>query len=95
MQNESFVELAARVREATRYAADYPFTIAVMGCRVNGPGETDHADLGLWCGPDAVHLKRAGESLGAFSFDEVLVRLKVELDAMIDDWANKMGKRGS
>ena len=26
-------------------------TIAVMGCRVNGPGETDDADLGLWCGP--------------------------------------------
>ena len=53
VQNEAFVELAERVCEATRYAADYPFTIAVMGCRVNGPGETDHADLGLWCGPDS------------------------------------------
>ena len=94
MQNEAFVELAERVCEATRYAADYPFTIAVMGCRVNGPGETDHADLGLWCGPDSVHLKRAGESLGAFSFDEVLVRLKEELDAMIDDWVNNKDKRG-
>lgn len=83
VENEAFVELAQRVREVTRYAADYPITIAVMGCRVNGPGETDHADLGLWCGPDSVHLKRAGESLGAFSFDEVLVRLKVELDALI------------
>jgi len=83
VQNEAFVELAQRVREATRYAAEYPITIAVMGCRVNGPGETDHADLGLWCGPDSVHLKRAGQSLGAFSFDEVLVRLKVELDALI------------
>jgi (E)-4-hydroxy-3-methylbut-2-enyl-diphosphate synthase len=83
VENEAFVELAERVREATRYAAEYPITIAVMGCRVNGPGETDHADLGLWCGPDSVHLKRRGESLGAFSFDEVLVRLKVELDKMI------------
>ena len=54
-----------------------------MGCRVNGPGETDHADLGLWCGPDSVHLKRHGESLGTFSFDEVLVRLKMELDKLI------------
>jgi (E)-4-hydroxy-3-methylbut-2-enyl-diphosphate synthase len=89
VQNDSFVELAERVREATRYAADYPFTIAVMGCRVNGPGETDHADLGLWCGPDSVHLKRAGESLGTFSFDEVLVRLRVELDALIADRLNK------
>ena len=83
VENEAFVELAQRVREATRYAAEYPITIAVMGCRVNGPGETDHADLGLWCGPDSVHLKRRGQSLGAFSFDEVLVRLKVELDKLI------------
>jgi (E)-4-hydroxy-3-methylbut-2-enyl-diphosphate synthase len=83
VQNEAFIELAEHVREATRYAAAYPITIAVMGCRVNGPGETDHADLGLWCGPDSVHLKRAGQSLGAFSFDDVLVRLKTELDKLI------------
>ena len=29
-----------------------------MGCRVNGPGETDDADLGLWCGPTHVNLKK-------------------------------------
>ncbi len=87
VENEAFVELAERVREVTRYAADYPVTIAVMGCRVNGPGETDHADLGLWCGPNSVHLKRGGMPLGAFSFDEVLVRLKAELDAIIADQA--------
>ena len=83
VENEAFVELAQRVREATRYAAEYPITIAVMGCRVNGPGETDHADLGLWCGPNSVNLKRGGTPLGAFSYEEVLPRLKVELDALI------------
>jgi (E)-4-hydroxy-3-methylbut-2-enyl-diphosphate synthase len=83
VENEAFVELAERVREATRYAAKYPITIAVMGCRVNGPGETDQADLGLWCGPTFVNLKRAGTSLGTFSYEEVLPRLKVELDALI------------
>jgi (E)-4-hydroxy-3-methylbut-2-enyl-diphosphate synthase len=67
----------------TRYAQDYPFTIAVMGCRVNGPGETDDADLGLWCGPHYVNLKRGGQSLGAFPYDKVLNRLKQELDALI------------
>ena len=77
------MELAQRVREATRYAAEYPITIAVMGCRVNGPGETDHADLGLWCGPNFVNLKRGGTSLGAFSYEEVIPRLKAELDALI------------
>ena len=55
-----------------------------MGCRVNGPGETDDADLGLWCGPTAVNLKRGEESLGAYPYDEVLGRLRVELDALIE-----------
>jgi (E)-4-hydroxy-3-methylbut-2-enyl-diphosphate synthase len=54
-----------------------------MGCRVNGPGETDDADLGLWCGPNYVNLKRRGETLGAFSYSEILPRLKQELDALI------------
>ena len=84
VENAAFVELAGQVRELTRYAADYPITIAVMGCRVNGPGETDDADLGLWCGPTVVNLKRAGVPLGAFRYDEILPRLKAELDAMIE-----------
>ncbi|MEN6457755.1 MAG: flavodoxin/ferredoxin-dependent (E)-4-hydroxy-3-methylbut-2-enyl-diphosphate synthase [Thermoguttaceae bacterium] len=83
VENEAFVELAEAVREATRYAAAHPITIAVMGCRVNGPGETDHADLGLWCGPDRVHLKRGSAPLGTFAYDEVIARLKTELDAII------------
>lgn len=83
VENEAFVELAMRVREATRYAAEHPITIAVMGCRVNGPGETDHADLGLWCGPKSVNLKRGTTPLGAFSYNEVLDRLKAELDELI------------
>jgi (E)-4-hydroxy-3-methylbut-2-enyl-diphosphate synthase len=83
VENEAFVELAGQVREMTRYAADYPFTIAVMGCRVNGPGETDDADLGLWCGPRSVHLKRGATLVGRFPYHEVLPRLKAELDALI------------
>jgi len=85
VENEAFVELAHQVREATRYAADCPLTIAVMGCRVNGPGETDDADLGLWCGPNFVNLKRGGEKLGAFSYQEILPRMKEELDKLIAD----------
>ena len=53
-------------------------------CRVNGPGETDDADLGLWCGPNHVHLKRGGRRLGQFSYHEILARLKQELDALIE-----------
>lgn len=85
VENEAFVDLAFKVREMAEYAKDYDITIAVMGCRVNGPGETDDADLGLWCAPTFVNLKKGEEHLGAFPYDTVLDRLKVELDAIIDE----------
>ncbi|MDZ4818193.1 MAG: (E)-4-hydroxy-3-methylbut-2-enyl-diphosphate synthase [Planctomycetota bacterium] len=83
VENEAFIELAQQVKEMTRYAQQYALTIAVMGCRVNGPGETDDADLGLWCGPTHVNLKRRSEALGAFAYDEILPKLKLELDQLI------------
>lgn len=83
VENEAFVELAEKVKEVTAYAKDHSITIAVMGCRVNGPGETDDADLGLWCGPNFVNLKRGGEPLGAFTYDDILPRLKQELDRLV------------
>lgn len=84
VENEAFIELAAKVKEMTQYAEEHAITIAVMGCRVNGPGETDDADLGLWCGPNYVNLKRGPESLGAYPYDEILVKLKAELDQLIE-----------
>lgn len=83
VENEAFIDLAQSVQEMTQYAKDYDVTIAVMGCRVNGPGETDDADLGLWCGPAKVNLKRGTEALGAFGYDEILPKLREELDAII------------
>ena len=83
VENERFVELAQKVKELTTYANDHRLTIAVMGCRVNGPGETDDADLGLWCGPTHVNLKRKAVTIGAFTYDEILARLQTELDILI------------
>lgn len=83
VENEAFIELAQQVKQLTAYARDQAITIAVMGCRVNGPGETDDADLGLWCAPNFVNLKRGAVELGAFPYDQVLTRLKIELDALI------------
>ena len=84
VENERFVELAQKVKEMTAYAERHALTIAVMGCRVNGPGETDDADLGLWCGPTHVNLKKKTASLGAFGYDEILPRLRQELDLLIE-----------
>ena len=83
VENQAFIDLAQQVKEMTRYAEKHSITIAVMGCRVNGPGETDDADLGLWCGPNFVNLKRGSAELGAFPYDQILPRLREELDLLI------------
>jgi (E)-4-hydroxy-3-methylbut-2-enyl-diphosphate synthase len=88
VENEAFIDLAQNVKEMTAYAKEHDITIAVMGCRVNGPGETDDADLGMWCAPTYVNLKRGPESLGHYTYDEILGKLRAELDKLIDERAH-------
>lgn len=83
VENTAFVELAQQVREMAQFAAQRNITIAVMGCRVNGPGETDEADIGLWCAPTHVNLKRKHELVGKFSYEEILGQVKLELDRIM------------
>jgi (E)-4-hydroxy-3-methylbut-2-enyl-diphosphate synthase len=85
VENEAFIELAQNVKEMTAYAKGHDITIAVMGCRVNGPGETDDADLGMWCAPSFVNLKRGETTLGQFTYDEILGRVREELDKIIEE----------
>jgi (E)-4-hydroxy-3-methylbut-2-enyl-diphosphate synthase len=83
VENEAFIDLAHQVRDVTAYAKAHSITIAVMGCRVNGPGETDDADLGMWCAPNFVNLKRGPELIGQFPYDGVLDVLREEVDKLI------------
>jgi (E)-4-hydroxy-3-methylbut-2-enyl-diphosphate synthase len=83
VENEAFVELAVKVKELTAYARPYDITIAVMGCRVNGPGETDDADIGLWCGANTVNFKRKAQLLGSFPYDVVIHKLEEEVRKLI------------
>jgi (E)-4-hydroxy-3-methylbut-2-enyl-diphosphate synthase len=83
VENEAFVDLAMKVKEMTEDIQQHAITIAVMGCRVNGPGETDDADLGLWCAPSHVNLKRGAVELGAYSYDEILGRLRDEIESLL------------
>jgi (E)-4-hydroxy-3-methylbut-2-enyl-diphosphate synthase len=85
VENEAFIDLAHNVRTMTEYAKEHNITIAVMGCRVNGPGETDDADLGMWCAPSFVNLKRGEQTLGQYTYDEILGRLRSELDRLIEE----------
>jgi (E)-4-hydroxy-3-methylbut-2-enyl-diphosphate synthase len=92
VENEKFIELAQEVKRMTAWAEEYALTIAVMGCRVNGPGETDDADLGLWCGPTHVNLKRGEATLGAFTYDEILPRLKSEVEQLVAERAKSRSR---
>lgn len=83
VENETFVDLAQKVRELAAFAAHEKLTIAVMGCRVNGPGETDDADIGLWCAPKHVNLKLKGELVGSFSYEDILPQVKLQLEKLI------------
>jgi (E)-4-hydroxy-3-methylbut-2-enyl-diphosphate synthase len=79
VENDRFVQLAEQVQSATEHLKEVPLTIAVMGCRVNGPGETDHADIGLWCGVNAVNLKRGSVLVGSFRYEEVVEKMLAEI----------------
>lgn len=83
VENEAFVVLAQQVREMTQAFKEKNLTIAVMGCRVNGPGETDDADLGLWCAPSHVNLKRGKDLVGQFSYEEILPKLQAEIQDVL------------
>jgi (E)-4-hydroxy-3-methylbut-2-enyl-diphosphate synthase len=85
VENEAFVELAQQVREMTQEFAEKKLTVAVMGCRVNGPGETDDADLGLWCAPNHVNLKKGSALLGQFSYDEIVPILRAEMAKLVQE----------
>lgn len=91
VENKAFVRLAEEVKRVTEFAKEHSVTIAVMGCRVNGPGETDEADLGLWCAPNFVNLKRGPLELGAFPYEDVIARLLQELNAVIEEKSAQSG----
>ncbi|MHB9000809.1 MAG: flavodoxin-dependent (E)-4-hydroxy-3-methylbut-2-enyl-diphosphate synthase, partial [Thermoanaerobaculia bacterium] len=95
VENEAFIDLAESVRSMTEYAKEHNITIAVMGCRVNGPGETDDADLGMWCAPTFVNLKRGETAIGQFRYDEILGRLRTELDKLIGERAAQSATEAS
>jgi hypothetical protein len=66
------------------YSAQLMRGLSMVGAQgTSGPGETDDADLGLWCGPTTVNLKIKDRKVGNFKYDEVLARPRTELDRLI------------
>jgi (E)-4-hydroxy-3-methylbut-2-enyl-diphosphate synthase len=78
----SVLELGKQVEAIAReYTA--PVKVAVMGCVVNGPGESKMADVGVAGGKGKGAIYRAGELVGTFPEDRLLAALRVEIEKVI------------
>lgn len=56
-----------------------PLKVAVMGCLVNGPGESKGSDIGISCGAGSAILYVKGESKGQIPETEIVPRLLEEI----------------
>lgn len=66
--------------EALVAKLDVPLTVAVMGCFVNGPGEAEHADVGIAGGKGHFYIFRGEERIRRVPEHEALAAFKQELD---------------
>ena len=71
---------------AIRYplSANHPFTIAIMGCEVNGPGEARQADIGLACGKKWGILFKKGRIIKKIPQEEMVASLVKEIRSKND-----------
>ncbi len=78
----SVLELGKQVEEIAReYTA--PVKVAVMGCVVNGPGESKMADVGVAGGKGKGAIYRAGRLVGTYAESELLSALRQEIENVI------------
>jgi (E)-4-hydroxy-3-methylbut-2-enyl-diphosphate synthase len=68
--------------EARLIGYDYPITVAVMGCEVNGPGEAREADIGICGGKKFGLLFKKGKIIKKLAEAEIVDALISEIDAM-------------
>ena len=72
--------LSERIKEATKNIRKH-YTVAVMGCVVNGVGEGANADVGVAGGKEKSALFKGGKSLKVIPNDRILP----ELTALIEE----------
>jgi (E)-4-hydroxy-3-methylbut-2-enyl-diphosphate synthase len=90
----SVLELGRAV-EAIAKSYSAPVKVAVMGCVVNGPGESKMADVGVAGGKGKGAIYRAGELVGTYPETELLGMLRLEIEKVIaekyPDYAHEIG----
>jgi len=61
---------------------DFPVTVAVMGCVVNGPGEAEGADVAICAGKDKAVLYRRGQRVGTVGAAEIVPAVLAEVKSL-------------
>ena len=81
----NLISLAEQVEEALR-GVDEVFTVAVMGCVVNGPGEAREADIGIAGGRDLGIIFRKGQVVRKVHGDEnLLPQFMKEIEKFLEE----------
>ena len=70
--------IAGEIEKAVAHVKT-PLKVAVMGCLVNGPGESKEADIGISAGNGSAILYVRGESLGKIAEADIVPRLMEEI----------------
>jgi len=68
---------------------DKEFTVAIMGCVVNGPGEGKHADLGIAGGKDKVIIFKKGKIIHTIDSKDADKVFRQELELLINNDKNQ------
>lgn len=77
--NINLIDLVSKVEELVK-PYKHNLKIAVMGCVVNGPGESKEADFGITGGDGCGLIFKKGEIIKKVKEDQLLAALKEELD---------------
>lgn len=76
--NVDLIKLTQKVQKLLK-RIDKPITVAVMGCAVNGPGESKEADIGIAAGKQAGAIFVKGKVIKTVSEDKLFNIFKNEL----------------
>ncbi|MBV8151648.1 MAG: flavodoxin-dependent (E)-4-hydroxy-3-methylbut-2-enyl-diphosphate synthase [Candidatus Eremiobacteraeota bacterium] len=79
------IEVVDLARSVEALAKEYtaPVKVAVMGCVVNGPGESKMADVGVAGGKGKGAIYRQGQLVGTFPEERLLGALRLEIENVI------------
>ncbi len=81
-------DIAEEIEKRAAGTIDYPLKLAVMGCEVNGPGESREADLGICMGKNSGTLYRRGEKIRRIEVENIVEEFITEAKELAEELKN-------